>query len=105
MSRSETTNVAIVTGASRGFGRALTAALLERGWAVVVDARRTAELAAAAVAFNSPRLIAIAGDVTDDATAPHWSTPQQRRVARPAGQQRQPTRPKPATEARRLLAG
>ena len=65
MSRSETTNVAIVTGASRGFGRALTAALLERGWTVVADARRTAELDAAAVAFNSPRLIAIAGDVTD----------------------------------------
>ena len=65
MSRSETTNVAIVTGASRGLGRALTAALLERGWTVVVDARRTEELAATAVALNSPRLIAIAGDVTD----------------------------------------
>jgi NAD(P)-dependent dehydrogenase (short-subunit alcohol dehydrogenase family) len=65
MSRSETTNVAIVTGASRGFGRALTAALLERGWTVVVDARRTAELDATTVAFSSPRLIPIAGDVTD----------------------------------------
>jgi NAD(P)-dependent dehydrogenase (short-subunit alcohol dehydrogenase family) len=65
MSRSETTNVAIVTGASRGFGRALTAALLGRGWTVVVDARRAAELAATAVALDSPRLIAIAGDVTD----------------------------------------
>jgi NAD(P)-dependent dehydrogenase (short-subunit alcohol dehydrogenase family) len=65
MSRSETTNVAIVTGASRGFGRALTAALLERGWTVVVDARRTAELDATTAAFSSPRLIPIAGDVTD----------------------------------------
>src|SRR5262245_1368539 len=65
MSRSETTNVAIVTGASRGFGRAVAAALLERGWTVVVDARRTAELNATAVALNSPRLIGIAGDVTD----------------------------------------
>jgi NAD(P)-dependent dehydrogenase (short-subunit alcohol dehydrogenase family) len=65
MSRSEATNVAIVTGASRGLGRALTAALLERGWTVVVDARRTVELDATAVAFNSPRLIPIAGDVTD----------------------------------------
>jgi NAD(P)-dependent dehydrogenase (short-subunit alcohol dehydrogenase family) len=65
MSRSETTNVAIVTGASRGFGRALTAALLERGWTVVVDARRTAELDATTVALSSPRLIPIAGDVTD----------------------------------------
>ena len=65
MGRSETTDVAIVTGASRGFGRALTAALLERGWTVVVDARRAEELAATVDAFTSPRLTAIAGDVTD----------------------------------------
>ena len=65
MNRSETANVAIVTGASRGLGRALTAALLERGWTVVVDARRTEELAATEVALDSPGLIAIAGDVTD----------------------------------------
>jgi len=64
MSRSETTDVAIVTGASRGFGRALTAALLERGWTVVVDARRAEELAATVDAFTL-RLTAIAGDVTD----------------------------------------
>jgi NAD(P)-dependent dehydrogenase (short-subunit alcohol dehydrogenase family) len=68
MTRSENTHpVAIVTGASRGFGRALTAALLDRGWTVVVDARRTAELDAAVSALKSPRLIAIAGDVTDPA--------------------------------------
>ena len=65
MNRSETANIAIVTGASRGLGRALTAALLERGWTVVADARRTEELAATEVALDSPRLIAIAGDVTD----------------------------------------
>jgi NAD(P)-dependent dehydrogenase (short-subunit alcohol dehydrogenase family) len=65
MNRSETTDIAIVTGASRGLGRALTSALLERGWTVVVDARRTEELAATEVALDSPRLIAIAGDVTD----------------------------------------
>ena len=68
MSRSGNTHsVAIVTGASRGFGRALTAALLERDWTVVVDARHTAELDATAAALNSPRLIAIGGDVTDPA--------------------------------------
>jgi len=59
--------VVIVTGASRGFGRALTAALLDRGCTVVGDARRTADLEATASALNSPRLIPIAGDVTDPA--------------------------------------
>ena len=59
--------VAIITGASRGFGRALTATLLDRGWTVVADARRTADLEATAAALDSPRLIAIAGDVTDPA--------------------------------------
>src|ERR1700687_1647553 len=68
MTRSENTHpVAIVTGASRGFGRALTAALLDRGWTVVVDARPPGELDAAVSALKSPRLMAIAGDVTDPA--------------------------------------
>jgi NAD(P)-dependent dehydrogenase (short-subunit alcohol dehydrogenase family) len=62
-----TSPVAIVTGASRGFGRAVTAALLDRGWTVVADARRAADLDATAKALNSPRLIAIPGDVTDPA--------------------------------------
>lgn len=56
--------VAIVTGASRGFGKALTAALLDRGWAVVGDARRAAELETTAAELNSARLIALPGDVT-----------------------------------------
>jgi NAD(P)-dependent dehydrogenase (short-subunit alcohol dehydrogenase family) len=60
-------SVAIVTGASRGFGRALTTALLERDWTVVIDARRAADLDATAVALDSPRLITIPGDVTDPA--------------------------------------
>jgi NAD(P)-dependent dehydrogenase (short-subunit alcohol dehydrogenase family) len=62
-----TSPVAIVTGASRGFGRVLTAALLDRGWTVVADARRAADLDATAKTLNSPRLIAIPGDVTDPA--------------------------------------
>jgi NAD(P)-dependent dehydrogenase (short-subunit alcohol dehydrogenase family) len=60
--------VAIVTGASRGFGRAVTAALLDRGWAVVADARRASDLKTTAAELNSSRLIALPGDVTD---APH----------------------------------
>jgi NAD(P)-dependent dehydrogenase (short-subunit alcohol dehydrogenase family) len=59
--------VAIVTGGSRGFGRALTAALLERGWTVVVDARRSADLQTTAATLRSSRLITVPGDVTDPA--------------------------------------
>jgi NAD(P)-dependent dehydrogenase (short-subunit alcohol dehydrogenase family) len=61
----KTSPVAVVTGASRGFGRAVAAALLDRGWTVVADARRAADLDAAAAALRSPRLITIPGDVTD----------------------------------------
>jgi NAD(P)-dependent dehydrogenase (short-subunit alcohol dehydrogenase family) len=57
--------VAIVTGASRGFGRAVTAALLDRGWTVVGDARRAHELRDATQALNSAQLIALPGDITD----------------------------------------
>jgi NAD(P)-dependent dehydrogenase (short-subunit alcohol dehydrogenase family) len=60
-----TTPVAIVTGGARGFGRAVSAALLDRGWTVVIDARRIADLDATAAALDSPRLICVAGDVTD----------------------------------------
>jgi NAD(P)-dependent dehydrogenase (short-subunit alcohol dehydrogenase family) len=62
---SNTLPVAIVTGASRGFGRAVTAALLDRGWTVVVDARGTQELEDAARVLHSAHLIALPGDITD----------------------------------------
>lgn len=62
---SNTLPVAIVTGASRGFGRAVTAALLDRGWIVVGDARRVHELQDSARALNSAQLIALPGDITD----------------------------------------
>jgi NAD(P)-dependent dehydrogenase (short-subunit alcohol dehydrogenase family) len=57
--------VAIITGAARGFGQALTEALLDRGWIVVGDARRGGELQAVAQQLNSPQFIALTGDVTD----------------------------------------
>jgi NAD(P)-dependent dehydrogenase (short-subunit alcohol dehydrogenase family) len=59
--------VAIVTGISRGFGRAVAAALLGRGWIVTGDARRATDLDATARDLNSPRLTALPGDVTDPA--------------------------------------
>jgi NAD(P)-dependent dehydrogenase (short-subunit alcohol dehydrogenase family) len=65
MTQSQPRSVAIVTGASRGFGRALTVALLDRGWAVIGDARRAAELETTAAELNSSRFIALPGDVTD----------------------------------------
>jgi NAD(P)-dependent dehydrogenase (short-subunit alcohol dehydrogenase family) len=54
---------AIVTGASRGLGLALTRSLYERGWRVVVDARDGAALvsAVAGLAGVEP----LAGDVAD----------------------------------------
>jgi NAD(P)-dependent dehydrogenase (short-subunit alcohol dehydrogenase family) len=56
--------VAIVTGASKGFGRATAAALAARGWTVVIDARDTAALAATAHQIGAT---AVPGDVTDPA--------------------------------------
>jgi NAD(P)-dependent dehydrogenase (short-subunit alcohol dehydrogenase family) len=59
---------ALVTGASRGLGRALAAALNDRGWRLVVDGRDGDRLAAAAAAFPHPELVvALAGDVADPA--------------------------------------
>ena len=52
----------IVTGASRGLGIALTRALVERGWRLVVDARDGDTLAAAVADLDG--VTAIAGDAT-----------------------------------------
>jgi NAD(P)-dependent dehydrogenase (short-subunit alcohol dehydrogenase family) len=61
--------VAVVTGASRGFGRALARSLAADGWALVVDARHGEELAAAAAELASlgADVRAVPGDVTDPA--------------------------------------
>ena len=55
----------IVTGASRGLGRALGQALVARGWRLVVDAR--GEEALAATWAGETRVTAIPGDVSDPA--------------------------------------
>src|SRR5690349_13175937 len=58
--------VAIITGASQGLGLALATALAERGWDLVVDARRGDRLAAAAAELGrSTEVVAVVGDVTD----------------------------------------
>lgn len=60
------TDVAVVTGASRGLGLALTRALVAAGWVVVVDARNGDDLVAATSHLTGPgKAVAIAGDVTD----------------------------------------
>jgi NAD(P)-dependent dehydrogenase (short-subunit alcohol dehydrogenase family) len=53
----------IVTGASRGLGRALSQALAARGWRLVVDARGAEPLEATWA--GEPGVIPIAGDVSD----------------------------------------
>jgi NAD(P)-dependent dehydrogenase (short-subunit alcohol dehydrogenase family) len=54
---------AIVTGASRGLGLALSRGLAERGWRLVIDARDAAALEAAAAAL--PDVVTVPGDVGD----------------------------------------
>lgn len=51
---------ALVTGASKGLGRALARALRDRGWRLVVDARDATSLAGAV-----PGSLTLAGDVGD----------------------------------------
>jgi len=60
--------VAIITGGSRGLGRALATELARRGWALVLDARRADDLDAAATDLRAlTDVAALPGDVTDAA--------------------------------------
>jgi NAD(P)-dependent dehydrogenase (short-subunit alcohol dehydrogenase family) len=65
-------SVAIVTGASRGLGRALAEGLVREGWSVVIDARDPDTLEGAAdalrnAATSGARVHAVTGDITDPA--------------------------------------
>jgi NAD(P)-dependent dehydrogenase (short-subunit alcohol dehydrogenase family) len=57
-------SVALITGASKGLGRALARALATAGWSLVLDARGADALAA--VADELPAATAIPGDIGDD---------------------------------------
>lgn len=62
----ELARTAVVTGASRGLGRALAHALARDGWNLIIDARGAEALAAVERELTgSPRVIAIAGDITE----------------------------------------
>jgi len=59
--------VALLTGASKGFGRAVAAELARRGWTLIVDARDPGALAEAAATLDGDGHTALPGDVTDPA--------------------------------------
>jgi NAD(P)-dependent dehydrogenase (short-subunit alcohol dehydrogenase family) len=63
------TPTALVTGASRGLGRALAAGLAREGFALIIDARDAAALDAAAGQIRAAggNVTAISGDITDPA--------------------------------------
>src|SRR4051794_33865697 len=58
------TPTALITGASRGLGRALATELARRGWRLVIDGRNARRLAVTVTGFPRPELTpAISGTV------------------------------------------
>jgi NAD(P)-dependent dehydrogenase (short-subunit alcohol dehydrogenase family) len=59
--------LALVTGASRGLGRALARGLAEDGWGLILDARTREDLDSVAADLGEAVIAAIPGDVADPA--------------------------------------
>ena len=55
---------AIITGASRGLGRALTKQLVRDGWTVIIDGRDIDAVLTTAAQIG-PQVIPVPGDITD----------------------------------------
>ncbi len=67
--KSTTRRTALITGASRGLGLALSHALARRGWTLILNSRGEAALKAAHAALAVyTQVVAVAGDVTDPQT-------------------------------------
>jgi NAD(P)-dependent dehydrogenase (short-subunit alcohol dehydrogenase family) len=64
----QTTQTALISGASRGLGRALASALSKKGWKLILDARGAAALESVRAELSqSTQVIAIPGDISDAA--------------------------------------
>jgi NAD(P)-dependent dehydrogenase (short-subunit alcohol dehydrogenase family) len=63
----ESTPIALITGASRGLGRVIARVLAARGYGLVIGGRDTEALAAAEVelSHDAPAVVPVAGDITD----------------------------------------
>ena len=97
--------VAVITGASRGLGRALATELATRGWSLVLDARDATPSPTPRPRLPGGPHRAIPGDVTDPPTGAPSRRCRPARRRRPAGQQRQLARRQPAPRVRRPRPG